>query len=72
MNADPRWMNGRRHEVRPTPPRPAGQPPAELAEDYHELLAAGDAAESRFGSRVLGVALIVAGILILAAVAFGG
>lgn len=70
MNADPRWMNGRRHEVKPTPQNHYGHPPAELAEDYHELLAVGDAAASRFGTRVLAAALIIAAIV--AAFVFGG
>jgi hypothetical protein len=70
MNADPRWMNGRRHEVTPTPQNRYGHPPAELAEDYHALLAVGDAAASRFGTRVLAAALILAAIA--AAVVFGG
>ena len=43
MNADPRWMNGRRHEVKPPPQNHYGHAPAELADDYHELLAVGQA-----------------------------
>ena len=70
MNADPRWMNGHRHEVKPAPQNHYGQPPAELAEDYHELLAVGDAAASRFGTRILCRVLILAAIV--AAVVFGG
>ena len=64
MNADPNWRDSQPQEARPTLQNHYGHPPADLAEDYHELLAVGDAAAGRFA------ALIFAAIV--AAVIFGG
>lgn len=70
MNADPNWRDSQPQEARPTLQNHYGHPPADLAEDYHELLAVGDAAAGRFAARAIFAALILAAIA--AAVVFGG
>lgn len=70
MNADPNWRDSQPHQVRPTPQNHYGHPPADLAEDYHELLAVGDTAAGRFAARAIFAAIILAAII--AAAVFGG